>query len=697
MPEEERNGAPVLKRIVVGLVTIGVMVGLVAVAAGAPRALQPRPVAADCQPFEAVPCLLPFPNDLFTRRDRHTPTGLRVHLPEGAMPVNKSGQRIAVADYDRADGFSPGSDVIVHVPGLDNAAAFAKTRPVGITDMSRTFGANQPIVIIDERTGARQLIWAELDANAPTPQATDLLIHPGKDFAEGHTYVVALRNLRDSRGHLIPAPGWFQRLRDGRKLLPAERSQRGRYLRIFTALRRTGVSKHHLYEAWDFTVASRQSTTSRMLAIRNDAFHQLGDTNLGDVKVQGRAPAYTITSVDTIQPGVRRVQGTVEVPCYLRTCGASATTGFHYGSRKPDASPSQLPGNVASAPFECVIPSSAGNPAPARISLYGHGLLGDRTEVEAGDVVAMATEHNFVFCATDWWGLASGDVGFDVTALQNLNLFGSVVDRLQQGVLNTLFLGRLMLNPSGLAANPAFQVGGHPAIDTSALYYDGNSQGGIMGGMTTAVAPDFRRAALGVPGMNYGGMLLQRSTDFSAYEPFLYGSYADPSLHPLILDLMQQLWDRGEADGYAEQMTNHPPPDTPSHVVLMQVAYGDHQVSMYAAAVEARTIGAHAYQPALDLATNRARDRNLLYGIPAIPSYPFHGSAIVIWDSGPGRVQPPPLANIAPANSPSNIDPHPDPRNTPAARVQKSDFLTGNGAVLDVCGHQPCRTSVYAP
>ena len=65
-------------------------------------------------------------------------------------------------------------------------------------------------------------------------------------------------------------------------------------------------------------------------------------------------------------------------------------------------------------------------------------------------------------------------------------------------------------------------------------------------------------------------------------------------------------------------MTSHPLPDTPSHQVLMQIAYGDHQVSMYAAAVQARTIGASAYQPALDLSTNRRRDRNLFYGIPTI-------------------------------------------------------------------------------
>jgi hypothetical protein len=281
--------------------------------------------------------------------------------------------------------------------------------------------------------------------------------------------------------------------------------------------------------------------------------------------------------------------------------------------------------------------------------------------------------------------------------LANLNGFPAVIDRLQQGVLNTLYLGRLMINPGGLASSPAFRLSGHSAIDTSHLYYDGNSQGGIEGGMTTAVAPDFRRAVLGVSAMNYGNVLVQRSKDFVPYAGILFAHYTDQSMHPVILDLMQQLWDRGDPDGYAQHMTSNPLPDTPSHQVLMQIAYGDHQVSIYAAAVEARTIGASAYQPALDLNTNRARDRNLFFEVPAIARLPFAGSAIEVWDSGPGRVKPPPLANIAPTDSATNIDPHHDPRNSPAARVQKSAFLEPNGRVKGACGGKPCHSSVYRP
>jgi hypothetical protein len=37
-------------------------------------------------------------------------------------------------------------------------------------------------------------------------------------------------------------------------------------------------------------------------------------------------------------------------------------------------------------------------------------------------------------------------------------------------MLNFLLPGRLMVHPQGLAADPAFQVAGHSALDTRALF-----------------------------------------------------------------------------------------------------------------------------------------------------------------------------------------------------------------------------------
>jgi hypothetical protein len=686
---------------------VAVVLGVAAVAPATAGAAS-RP-GADCQPYAAAPCLFPFPDDRLTVPDRKAVTGLRVQLPQAAMPSNTGGVQMKVSPYDAADGFSPGSTIVLHVPGLDNAAAMSKTGAVGLQNMGATFAKQAPIVVIDQATGRRQLIWAELDANATSPATTDLLIHPGKDFIEGHTYIVALRNLRTASGTVIPSPKWFARVRSGRGLGPQLRRQRTRYAAIFASLRKAKIKVNNsLYEAWNFTVASQQSETGRMLAIRNNAFAQLGDKNLSDLKVQGRAPAFTITSSTplTSSSGVpvtaadgdtfTVVQGTYQVPCYLKICGASAAAGFHYG---PGGglyrTPTQIKGNVATTNLECLVPSAATALTPARISVYGHGLLGSASEVTDGWMQALASQYDMVFCSTDFWGLAQGDTGNDATALANLNLIEPLMDRLQQGALNSLFLGRLMLNPKGLASSPAFQQGGAPVIETKNLYYDGNSQGGIMGGMLTALAPDWNRAVLGVTGIDYGNLLVQRSTDFAPFGTIVYAAYPDQSLHPLILDLMQQLWDRADPEGYAQQMTTHPLPDTPSHTVLMQIAYGDFQVSMYSAAVEARTVGASAYQPALD--PDRTQDANLFYGLPTIKRYPFGGSAIEIWDSGPGRVQPPPLSNLAPVAASNNIDPHEDVRNTPAAQLQMSDFWQPNGAVVNVCGGQPCHTSVYTP
>ncbi|HEY2438064.1 MAG TPA: hypothetical protein VGH93_12850 [Solirubrobacteraceae bacterium] len=668
------------------------------------RHLQPlrrsptRPLpAADCQPFGASPCLLPFPDNRLTIADASTPTGVRVDLPAAAMPVNRLGERIEVGEYDRADGFSPGSSIVVHVPGLDNGAALRASGVAGLGAVSRSLQADHPIALIDEQTGRRQAMFSELDPTAFTPQTSDLIIHPAADLLAGHTYVVALRNLRNARDRPIAAPAWFQLLLGGTRLSPRAAPERARYARIFLALRRAGIVKRGLYEAWDFTVASTRSLDARLVAIRDDAFAQLGDPLAADGQTRGRAPTFTVTSVEQLGPQLRRVQGTLEVPCYLTACGEGVPAGFNYASGAPDALPSQIPGAIATVPFDCIVPSSATAAQPARVALYGHGLLSSRAEVEAAWMQQMAIQHNLAFCASDWWGLASADLTTLVEALRNVNELPSVVDRIQQGILNMLYLGRLMISPQGLASSAALQSGGRPLIDTSNLYYDGNSIGGILGGVLTAVSPDVRRAVLGVTGSDFFTLLVPHGDVFAKFGEFVTRNYPDHSLHPLILDLLEQVWTRADPGGYAERMTSQPLPQTPAHTVLMQIAYGDFQVSMYPAAVEARSIGASAHEPALDTSRDGAGDRQLLFGIPPITHYPFAGSAIFVWDSGRGHTPQPPLEGPAGPRSASDSDPHEDPRYTPAAQEQSSLFMQPQGQVVDVCDGAPCHSYDYVP
>ena len=642
-------------------------------------------VAAAAPASAATPKLLPFPNDAFTKADKKTNTGIRLNLRSSQMPRNAKGKPIDPAPYAAFDGFSPGSVILAKVAGLDTTPAIGKTNPVGLFDISRYTEKNAPVLVIDRTTGKRWPIWAELDSNATTAKDRLLEIHPAKNFLEGHSYVVVLRNLKRANGKRIAAGRAFAKLRAAKK--PGKR-----YARIFGALKKAKVKRDaSLYLTWDFTVASRQSLSGRLLSIRDDAFKQLGDTNLADGVIAGSAPQYTLQEKDLSGDDAkyagrfaRVLEGTITVPCYLNKPGCAPGSSFNY-AKPGDFLPTQQPGNTFKAHFFCVVPKNATPDNPARLSLYGHGLLGSDSEVYTNpDMPPMANDHNFVFCATPWAGMSSADIPNATGVLGDLSGMPTIADPLQQGIVNALYLGRLMAHPQGLSANPLLQAGGRPIVTPGQLFYDGNSQGGIEGGAITAVSPDFTRAVLGVPGMNYS-TLLPRSSDWDLYSQVMYPAYPKQIERPLALDLIQILWDRGESDGTAQHMTTNPLPNTPPHTVMLHVAFGDHQVTQYQADVEARTIGASIHAPIV--ADGRSRQRTPSWGIPPIGAYPFPGSAIVYWDAGPTRVASPPLENVP---NRALEDPHEYPRRTPAARQQKSDFLKPDGTVTDPCSGLPC-------
>ena len=677
----------------------------------------PKPIdlsrAADCDFIgqqQGSLCLLPFPDDYYTTPDPSTATGRRIDLHAAAMPANAGGTPIDPAPYLRNDGFSPGQGIVLKVPGLDTATAQQQTGAAPLNHLGRYSEPDAPVAVIDAATGQRQPIWVEIDSNASTPAATALEIHPAVNFASGHRYIVALRNLKDGAGQPIAAPEGFRYYRDQ---LPSNdgpiNAQRSRFESIFTTLRSAGIRRSNLYLAWDFTVASDENIAARELHIRNDALASLGDSTPGNGSMDGTAPDFQVTQVDDFTPAddpeiARRVRGTYTVPCYLQPdCDPGGS--FQLGG---DGLPSRNTGNDWTANFDCIIPRTAidgPTPAPVRPAIYGHGLFGSASEVFNADIQQeLANTYGFILCATDEIGMSGGDVGNTVSILNNLSKFPQLADRLQQGLLNEIFLGRLMAMPSGFASDGAFHVDGSTSsdsvIDDTELYYQGSSQGGIMGGALTAVDPDYTRAVLNVPAMNYS-VLLPRSVDYDEFAVFLNTAYTDELSRPLILSLIQMLWDRGEPNGYANRMTSNPLPGTPAHKVLMNVALGDHQVTNFQSDVEARTIGASTHTPILD--QGRWPDYDILWNVPAITTYPFDGSAVVYGDIGPVRpnpspppdqigVPPPPLTNTP---NRDGEDPHGAPRGAPLALQLISDFLRPNGAVTNPCGASACHAGGY--
>lgn len=662
----------------------------------------------DCDSLDPTRCLLPFPNDAFTVTDARTATGIRINLPAEGMPRSVGAKPMDVHEWNRNDGWSPGSPVLTFIADLDLAGSFGTDTPV-VEQPSLGMAAGAPIVLLDATTGERWPYLAELDQHPGTPaDQRTLIIRPLVNFTEGHRYVVAMRGLVTTDGSTVEPSDAFRDLRDADLSEAAAGTQEARYRRLFTDLADAGVARDDLQLAWDFTIGSAESLAGRMLSIRDQAFALLGDHDLADLQVQGDSPAFEITAVEEVDSDdtAYRVTGTVDVPNFLtlpqdtaRSAGfdypelpeagdvyGQFTPGsrFYYGPENLRPSPTDLPmvnpaAPVFSAEFICSVPKVVDEGGTAQPMLYGHGLLGDKVESRGSSAERMR-ERGFMTCGVDWAGMATEDVANVATILADMGNFPSLADRTQQGMLNFLLVGRALVHPDGLRTHEAFQREDGTSVFDGELVYDGNSQGAIIGGALTAVAPDFTKATLGVPGMNYS-TLLNRSVDWEgAYGDIMYAFYPDKIDQQLVFALVQQVWDRSETNGYAAHATSDPYPNTPAHQVLLHVALGDYQVANLAAEVQGRTMGTDFLGSALAGGRHWADGAGeRLFGFSDFTDgIAGSGSAIVYFDSGNPI---PPSMNIPPAAR--GEDPHSHPRKDHVGADQKLEFYR-TGVITDL-------------
>lgn len=719
-----------------------------------------------CDPIVPQQCMLPYPDDWLTSPDPSSVTGRKLNLNPLAMPRNAEGKPIDPSPWNNwSDGFSAGAQILTFVPGLTKNSDLVASNIPTDTDMSLNESTDEGVILLDADTGKTWPVWAEVDqytqeagvlpAGAVGSVQQDLMIHPAENLLDGHRYIVALRGVHTDSGAIAQPSPAFQAYRDG--TAPPSDPRAAHMNGIFKDLNEAGWKKRsQLYLAWDFTTASTRSVAGRLLAMRDDALGQLGQTT-ADMKAGiltgSAAPAFTVSSVTNYTPAqdkyvAREITGTFTVPCYIApTCSPpvkceTLTAPTPLGTVFDDcpspgefaldptdlyATPSQVPGQTYQAGFICIVGQKGWGTSLMRPVEYGHGLFGSDSEVTASPQKEMAGIYGMMYCATDWFGFANADIPNAVLALSDLSNFPVLIDRTLQGELNFLYLQRLMIHPDGFSSNAAFRYsGGNSFINTNAVYYDGNSQGGIYGGTVCAVSVDVRHCSLGVPGMDYS-TLLPRSSDYVATAPLGPSSllsitpsnpqgdigysnlfdlfYPDQSERQLTLDLIQTFWDRADPNGYATHMTSSASggllPDTPDHQVLMQVAWGDHQVADVTAEDEARTIGAETFEPALE-ATRLSGDKdpggpytyNLgdpTWGLPAIQGSAYDGSAMVFYDAGPtGADQygtdPPPPSDVP---NFTGGDPHEAPRRSCAAQDQKSHFLDAGGLVTLVAQAPP--------
>ena len=616
---------------------------------------------ADCEPLVPEHCALPWPSDYFTTPDPSTPTGLRLAVGATTLPRARIRGRAHIdpSPLHTRDGWSVNASMLAYLPGASTTGL-----PTPST-IARSLEDDSPTVLIDAETGERVPHFAELDRSMASEQASQaFIIRPVVVLEHATRYIVAIRGVVDASGAAIPPSPVFQALRDGDDFdLPYVQSRRDHFEGLFTTLADHGVARDTLQLAWDFTTASLENDTGWMLAVRDATLAAIGEDG----------PDFRIESIEEFTPEqnaniARRVHVMMTVPLFLTSTDAGSTLSFG-----ADGMPEQ--NGTAEYPVVVNIPRSASPDNKVRPIQYGHGLLGDRGQANAGWLSEFGNANGFAPFGVNMIGMAMEDVGDLIRTLTTAQFhnFRAVPERLIQGIVNSLSAMRLMLGAFG--EHPDLLVGEESVIDTNEGFYTGDSQGGIFGATYMAVTTDVTRGILGVPGQPYN-LLLNRSVDFDLYLGFMRMAITDGVDIQIVLNYMQQIWDRAEPGSYSRHIMNDPLPGTPSHQVILQPAIGDHQVTTLGAHIMARAIGAVTIAP----------QTRPIWGIDevvsTIDSPERHtGSAIVEFEFGLEE----PLINVPVREG---DDPHGDVRRNPRALAQTLHFFQ-TGEIIHTC-EGPC-------
>lgn len=618
------------------------------------------PPSPACEALVSEVCLLPWPSSHFLTPDESRDTGLRLAPPVEGLPVSSSGVPVDPGLVARSDGFPLGTPIVTLIPHLD------VTPLPGEESIERSVAPDSALGLFEVTDDGLRAIpaFAELDAREVDPAARVLFVRPAVILKEDTRYVVALRGLVDLDGAPIAPEPAFAALRDGAAEGPLAARQAA-FDDIFAGLDAIGWDRTSLTTAWDFYTASHRSLHGDILHMRSDALQRIGPDG----------PELSFDAVEQPDPEsdpyiAYRVLGTMRVPHYMRPVDGFLNATAYVFNRGPDGMP--LADGWRDVPFVLLVPRSAIDGPPQGLIQYGHGLNGSFGQVSSEQHRRTADADGYLYFGLNLVGMSTEDVDNIIGITYDANRFVWLADRLHQGLLESILLGRAMRRV--LPTMPQLAEWG-VTVDPARSYYEGNSQGGIFGATHVALSLDVTRGMLGVPGQNYS-TLLERSVDFTPFFGVLGAAYPRRVDQVLLLALMQVLWDSTDPVSHYGHLIADPYPDNEPNQVILATAKGDWQVALLTAEIVARSgLGVELMEGYDD-----ERTPALIEPVP----YPHRGSALINWDYGNPW---PPAGNQPPRDELG--DPHGKPRRDPDYRRQMVHFFE-TGEIIDVCGGGPC-------
>lgn len=622
--------------------------------------VEPAPENPDCDPLVPQFCAMPWPSSRYLVADAGRVTGYRLELGPKSLPRNSRGRYVDPAPYARMDGFGVSTPLLALFPALDGSNLPDENH------VAHSLADDAPIVLlaVDDQGAAQRIpYFADLDLKERDDALRTLIIRPAVLLEPDTHYVVGLRDLHALDGQPITPSPAFLALRDATTDGTPLAERQAHFETVFAALESAGVARSDLILAWDFHTASHEAMHGPLVHMRDEALATVGDDG----------PPLTVTAVNELDDphAAYEIELEMEVPHYLEPADVDNVSSWLL-TRRADGLPEAR--STRRVPVLVRIPHSALDGTPHAVMMHAHGLNGSRQQIRASWFNELANQEHFILVGVDMIGMSSDDISAIVQMITDLGLFARLTERLHQGLLEHLLAMRAMRGR--FATLPEIEALG--VVLDGTLWFNGISQGGIYGGTVMALATDFTRGQLGVPGINYS-LLLPRSHDFDPFFALMSRSYWFSADHQILLAAIQTLWDQVDPASWYRHISHEPLPDTPAHQVLLGPAIGDYQVAPLSLEILARSdLGVPLmanYGRAVDLVSEQA--------------YPHQGSGIVMWDFGnpwpqPGPV-PPPEDELG--------DPHEKPRRLAEHNQQMMHFFR-TGEIIDVCDDGPCR---FAP
>jgi hypothetical protein len=510
----------------------------------------------------------PYPSIHLMAEDADSSTGWRVDIPADILPVAENGTPMPVEKFNRLDGFSPATPMLVF---FENVTVDPAALP-GVAAIGESTAPDSPVQIIDLETGERLPLLAETDAhpNAVSLGRQTLIIRPQKIMRWAAHYAVVLTTaVRDTAGRTVPVPENFGSLVSGKKIPPSLRPWEEHYAALFGRLGEIGIDMADVVLAWDFWTGSREVTHAQIDYIMEKTREALPADPDFMPQYEIIESRYLDSDLDPdINPLIwRHMELTFKMKTFVNAEGVF------------ELDDSGMPREQGEDDFALLvhIPPSVHDAAAGTVPVivFGHGMLGSPNDylVREGDqlhALEASNRYGAIYAAPEFRGMSARDQLDAVTAATDFGKFHYITEDLHMET-------RFRDDPFFLASD-----GSGSLVDTDRIYYFGISLGGHEGGVVTALSDVFRYAVLQVGGGPWT-LMLERSSNWSKYDIIITTWVRDPVDRQMLYAVSQMLWDPVDPATHWESLARKS--------VLLQESVGDAQVPNIATEFWARSMG----------------------------------------------------------------------------------------------------------